>query len=92
MADARRVVISGRVQGVGFRAWMVATASSFGLKGWVRNCRNGSVEAVFSGEETDITAMIEACKDGPPAARVEAIEQYACEEETGESFIARPTV
>ncbi|MDE3016480.1 MAG: acylphosphatase [Pseudomonadota bacterium] len=91
MADARRVVISGRVQGVGFRAWTVATARNFNLQGWVRNCSNGTVEAVFSGEETNITAMIESCKSGPPAARVESIDQFSWKEEITGGFIARPT-
>ena len=92
MADARRVVISGRVQGVGYRAWTVAAARRFDLQGWVRNVSNGTVEAVFAGEEDDVVAMIEACKKGPPAARVESVEQYAYEKEPGSGFISKPTV
>jgi acylphosphatase len=70
-----RVVIRGRVQGVGFRAWTEAMAAEQGVEGWVRNCRDGSVEALFSGAEEVVLAMIELCRSGPPGARVEAIDQ-----------------
>lgn len=75
-----RVLISGRVQGVGYRAWTVSTASSFNLKGWVRNRSDGTVEAVFSGHEEKVASMLEACKQGPPAARVDKIEQFSWNE------------
>jgi acylphosphatase len=75
-----RTIISGRVQGVGYRAWTIAKASSLGLKGWVRNLSDGSVEAVFSGEETIVATMIEACKEGPPASRVMKIETFLWDE------------
>ncbi len=68
-----RVVIRGRVQGVWYRGWTVATARTLELGGWVRNCRDGSVEAVFSGLATDVEAMLSHCHQGPPAARVEAV-------------------
>ena len=64
------VVISGRVQGVGFRLWVEAEAVSRGLAGWVRNRRDGSVEAVFFGEEDAVGAMLEACRTGPRMALV----------------------
>ena len=67
------VTISGRVQGVWFRAWTEKQATSIGLDGWVRNCRDGSVEALFSGEDAKIDQMIAACHVGPPAARVNEI-------------------
>jgi acylphosphatase len=70
-----RVVIRGRVQGVGFRAWTEVMAAEQGVEGWVRNCRDGSVEALFSGAEEVVLAMIELCRSGPPGARVEAIDQ-----------------
>jgi acylphosphatase len=71
----RHVVIRGRVQGVGYRAWTEVTALERGLEGWVRNCRDGSVEAVFSGPDGDVVAMIALCRRGPPGARVDAIDQ-----------------
>ena len=69
------VVIRGRVQGVGFRAWTEVTALERGLEGWVRNRRDGSVEAVFAGPEGVVRTMIEACRRGPPGSRVDAIDQ-----------------
>ena len=73
---ALRVVISGRVQGVWFRGWTERQARARGLKGWVRNCPDGTVEALFSGAAADVEAMIEECWGGPPAAKVTAIETF----------------
>lgn len=65
-----RVVISGRVQGVWFRAWTEEEARRRGLDGWVMNRRDGAVEAVFQGDTTHVDDMLEACWLGPPHARV----------------------
>jgi len=65
-----RVVISGRVQGVYFRGATEDEARSRGLDGWVRNTRDGQVEAVFEGEKAAVEAMVAWCHRGPPAARV----------------------
>lgn len=64
------VIITGRVQGVGFRLWVEAEAVSRGLGGWVRNRRGGAVEAVFSGEPGAVGAMLKVCWDGPDMALV----------------------
>ena len=71
-----QVVIRGRVQGVGFRAWTEMVAAEQGVEGWVRNRRDGSVEALFAGAKDVVLAMIELCRNGPPGARVEAINQF----------------
>jgi acylphosphatase len=71
----RRLLIRGRVQGVGFRAWTEDTALINGIDGWVRNRADGAVEAVFAGSAEAVAAMIAACKQGPPSARVERIEE-----------------
>ncbi|HUD88103.1 MAG TPA: acylphosphatase [Xanthobacteraceae bacterium] len=71
----RHIVIRGRVQGIGFRAWTEYTALERGLQGWVRNRRDGSVEAVLVGPPDVVAAMIEACKEGPRGARVESVDQ-----------------
>jgi acylphosphatase len=71
----KRVVIRGRVQGIGFRAWAEYTALERGLQGWVRNCRDGSVEALFVGAPDAVAAMIAACRQGPRGSRVEGIDQ-----------------
>jgi len=71
----RYVLIRGRVQGVGFRAWTEVTALERRLQGWVRNRRDGSVEALFSGLEENVADMIAACRNGPPGARVDFVDQ-----------------
>lgn len=62
--------IIGRVHGVGYRAWAVRLASEFGLRGWVRNRTDGTVEMLVTGPEDAVAAMIEASRQGPSAARV----------------------
>jgi acylphosphatase len=74
---ARKAVcarITGRVQGVWFRAWTMDNAGELGLSGWVRNRRDGSVEALFAGEAKDVDEMLRRCHDGPPQAQVDAVE------------------
>jgi len=68
------VLIRGRVQGVGYRAWTEITALERGIEGWVRNRRDGSVEALFIGPKDEVAAMIEDCRSGPPGARVDRID------------------
>ncbi len=68
-----RVRIIGRVQGVWYRGWTIEEAGRLGLDGWVRNRRDGSVEAVFAGSREAVDAMIAACHRGPPSARVERV-------------------
>jgi len=81
----RHVIIHGRVQGVGYRAWTEYTALENGLEGWVRNRRDGTVEAVFSGSAEMVAAMVEACRRGPPGARIHAIH----ESEAGNDMLAQ---
>ncbi len=69
--QAVRLVVSGRVQGVGFRWWTVAEAKRLGLDGWVRNRREGTVEAVVAGPPDAVGQMIAACRQGPVSARVD---------------------
>ncbi len=71
----RHVVIRGRVQGVGYRAFTEYAALGRGLEGWVRNRRDGAVEAVFAGSPEAVAQMIEACRHGPPGARVHAVDE-----------------
>ena len=70
----RRVIIRGRVQGVGYRDWTRHVARGRGIEGWVRNRSDGSVEAVFTGSLEAVAAMTEACRNGPAGAAVTAIE------------------
>jgi acylphosphatase len=70
----RRVLVSGRVQGVWYRQTTADTARRAGVAGWVRNLPDGRVEAVFEGEAAAVVAMIAWCSDGPPAARVDGVD------------------
>ena len=74
MNVVRHVVIRGRVQGVGYRMWTEGLAERSGLEGWVRNRRDGSVEAVFAGPEQAVVAAIEACRSGPRGAQVDTVD------------------
>jgi acylphosphatase len=80
------VLIHGRVQGVGFRAWTQHQAELHGLKGWVRNRRDGSVEAVFSGSGDLVEATLKACGQGPRGSMVERIEPVEDSKETAGPF------
>ncbi|ONG50885.1 acylphosphatase [Pseudoroseomonas deserti] len=76
--DAKRVRIEGRVQGVGYRDWMVAEANRLGVQGWVRNRADGSVEALVAGDAAAVGALLTACRAGPRLARVDVItEEFA---------------
>ncbi len=86
-----RAVISGRVQGVWYRGWTVDEARARGLSGWVRNCRDGTVEAVFQGAPEAVDAMVAACRSGPPAARVHDVVQFAHDDAVAPGFHSRPT-
>lgn len=99
MSDTiRHVTVRGRVQGVGYRAWVDQEARARNLEGWVRNRRDGSVEAVFSGPAEAVTAVIEECRRGPSSARVEAVQDEAAEpgmlnpRRAGERFSVLPTI
>ena len=86
-----RVRIEGRVQAVWFRGWTVDEARSRGLRGWVRNRRDGSVEAQFTGAEDTVRAMIASCRQGPPAARVDRVEELPGQDDGTPGFDQRPT-
>lgn len=74
MLERLHLKISGRVQGVFFRAKTQATATQLGVTGWVRNCADGGVEVVAEGPRTQLKTLLQWCHHGPPAARVEHIE------------------
>jgi acylphosphatase len=71
----RHVRVRGRVQGVGFRMFVEDAAAAHGIEGWVRNRRDGSVEAVFAGAPDAVPAVVEACRRGPRGAWVEAVDE-----------------
>ena len=89
--SAIRVVVSGRVQGVGYRAWAERRARELGLSGWVRNRRDGTVEAVFGGPPDKVDDMVGQCRRGPTRARVEVLERYDEPEAPAPGFMIRPS-
>jgi acylphosphatase len=85
---AVRLRITGRVQRVGYRAWMLRQAGALGLRGWVRNRADGSVEALAIGDEDSVAALIEACREGPRAARVADIAVSDTGDDGSPGFVA----
>jgi acylphosphatase len=73
--NAKRLIISGRVQGVGFREWMVAKARDLGVSGWVRNRLDGSVEALVAGDVAAVEELSRLCRRGPRMAQVVSIDE-----------------
>ena len=90
--QAIRLVIRGRVQGVGYRAWATCQARRLGLDGWVRNRRDGSVELLAIGPKAEIERLAEACRSGPAAARVTAIDRHTGQDDGGAGFRQERTV
>ncbi|HFC04757.1 MAG TPA: acylphosphatase [Rhizobiales bacterium] len=86
-----RVVISGRVQGVGYRYWMMQAAGRFGITGWVRNRYRGDVEAIVCGRTENINLLLQACRKGPTFANVTEVEVLEQVDGQYSSFEARPT-
>ena len=86
-----RLRITGRVQGVGYRAWMMRKASALGLRGWVRNRADGSVEALVIGDDDSVATMIEACREGPFGARVSDIAITEAPDDGSPGFTPKPT-
>jgi len=89
---ARHVIVRGRVQGVGFRYALVDAATMMGAAGWVRNRRDGTVEALVQGEDTIVDAVVAWCRRGPPAARVTTVDVEPATPESGATgFAMKPT-
>jgi acylphosphatase len=86
-----RLSVFGRVQGVGYRAWAVRVASDLGLRGWVRNRHDGSVEMLATGAPDAVAVMIDAAHHGPPAARVGDVSVTDAEDDGSLGFAALPT-
>jgi acylphosphatase len=92
MIVARRLEISGKVQGVGFRYFVTQCARHQGLRGWVRNRRDGSVEALLIGEEAAIAAATEQCRRGPPLGKVDRLNAAPAQDDGSTDFTERATV
>jgi oxaloacetate decarboxylase len=96
-SSIRQIVIRGQVQGVGYRAWVEQQVRARNIEGWVRNRRDGSVEALFAGEADIVSEMIALCRRGPPFGKVEAVEENPGDPDglnmrfKGEQFSVLPT-
>jgi len=88
---ARHLLIAGRVQGVGFRDWLLREARAHQLDGWVRNRADGRVEAVLAGDEAAIEAVLLLARRGPPLAQVTEIVESFCEPPDQPGFVRRPS-
>ncbi len=89
---AVRLTITGRVQGVWYRGWTVEQAQARGLDGWVRNRADGSVEALVAGPAAAVEALVALCHEGPPAARVTAVNRGAGADPGPVGFVQAATV
>jgi len=89
--SAKRLVISGRVQGVGFRVWMLDAARALGVAGWVRNRSDGSLEALVAGDTAAVEELLRACRRGPRMAVVSTIEEELAEPPDRPGFHLLPT-
>ena len=87
-----RLSITGRVQGVWYRGWAVDQARELGLHGWVRNRRDGSVEAVVSGAPERVDELIARCRNGPPSAAVARVHVTPEGEPVAPGFHQKPTL
>jgi acylphosphatase len=92
MSDiGRKLRIHGEVQGVFYRAWSAETACALDLRGWVRNRTDGTVEILVQGEAAAVDTFIARCRQGPPSARVERIDEEPTDEPAPDRFEKRPT-
>lgn len=91
--SGRLIIVSGRVQGVGWRDWMVREAGRLGVAGWVRNRRaDGTVEALLGGPEDAVEELLRACRRGPRGAGVESITERLADPPQEPGFHRRPSV
>ena len=88
---SRHVRIIGRVQGVWYRRWTVDHAQALQITGWVRNCADGTVEAVLTGPQNAVEQLIERCWDGPQLAKVDDIVVSDAPIFDGDDFSQRPS-
>ncbi len=90
--STRQVIIAGRVHNVGYRDWMVETAQALGVSGWVRNRRDGTVEAMVDGETSAVEEFLRACRRGPRGAEVTEITENLAQPLDEPGFRRLPTL
>ncbi len=92
MSVMRRILITGKVHNVGYRAWAVRRAQELGLAGWVRNVTDGSVEIFAAGEEDAVGTLVEECRTGSEYARVQNVVAEVATDRMPKGFTKRLTV
>jgi len=90
--NAKRLIVRGLVQGVGYRAWMLRQAEKLGVDGWVRNRADGSIEALVSGDTAAVEELLRLCRRGPRLAEVLSIEEELADPPDTPGFHQLPTV
>ncbi len=88
---AKRLIIAGRVQGVGFRHWLIREATRLGVSGWVRNRRDGTIEALVDGDTASVEELLRLCRRGPMLAEVREIVEDLAEPWPEPGFGRLPT-
>jgi acylphosphatase len=88
---AKHLIIAGQVQGVGYRQWLIARAEAAGLSGWVRNRRDGTVEALIAGETAAVEDLLRLCRRGPRMAVVTSIQEEFADPPPEPGFRSLPT-
>ncbi len=91
MSVMRRVFVTGKVQNCGYRDWVIRRAQALRVCGWVRNLKDGRVELLIAGDDEAAGSLIEACREGPPLARVDHVEAVAADERMPKGFTKRFT-
>jgi len=89
MTVTQRILVTGRVQGIGYRTWAIGAARDLGVRGWVRNVNGDSVEILATGADEAMAVLVEACRQGPRLARVENVDVETAEDAGWKGFNKR---
>ena len=89
MTVTQRIMVTGRVQGIGYRTWTMGAARDLGVRGWVRNSNGSGIEILATGDDEAMAILVEACRQGPRLARVENVDVEPAEDAGWKGFSKR---